>query len=217
MLLLLIPFLLIVSFGVLTICKGQSNNTIFTQGAFFDYRVIVEENDSSLVVDTLRIEVIKPTLIPKLLGNDLALWTSKKYPQLSQKRGMNINGKDVELQMPTVFPYLDYELICVAPYPEYSETLKIGHTAEISHKYYKGYGKLAGVTLLQEIKSVDTVQTTINKEISTLKKTIGYNVSHVDMFSKYFGTYFFNEKLGFTRIIYKYPNNKTISLDLLIE
>jgi hypothetical protein len=204
-------------FTLLSFCfinNNKNTNTIYGIGNSFEYVVIVEQSDTIVATDTLRFEIINPTIFSKLLNNNLALWTSRKFPHLSQKRGLNINNQNIEIQMPTIFPYLDYELICVAPYPEYSHTLKLGYTADISHQFHKGYGKLTGLTISQELKALDTLQTSINGQSFTLKKTIGYNTSHQDVLGKYYGTYLFNEKLGFTQMLYKYPN-KTIRFDLL--
>lgn len=195
---------------------NKGSNKIYYKGATFDYVVKIEQNDTIIIVDTLRLELIKPTLFAKILGNNLVgLWSSRKFPKLSQKRGLNIKNNNVEIQMPTIFPYFDFELICLAPYPEYSQTLKLGYTAEISHKFLKGYGLLTGLTILQELKAVDTIKMSINDLTYLFKKTIGYNTSLQEKFGTYYGTYLFNETVGFGQIIYQYPD-KIIRLELLL-
>jgi len=197
-------------------CKAQPESIPYQVGQTYYFKVIVQEADSTITkTDTLSMTIRKKGVFGTLFGMNMANWSSESYPNITQKRGININEGSVQIQMPTVYDYLGNENIVIAGYPTFSENMKIGYTSEEKHKFVKGYGKLSGKNITQFSTVVDSINYFFSNDKLFCKVSEGKNLDMVEEFGQYKIRTLYSTEYGFMKIEYVYPDGKQIFIELI--
>lgn len=182
------------------------------------YRFDVEMNstiDESEIVDTLILEIKNRGVLGNLLGMNMSEWRSTNNPNYKEERGINITSDFIELQMPMQLDYLENENIIIAGYPSFFQNMPTGSYSESEHHFPESYGKLAGQVLKQYKVIIDSAEIEFNNKTYRCKVSNYENMNAIDEFGLYQMRTYYSEQHGFLKILYEYPNNKRISLNLI--
>lgn len=210
---LLTILLLIILF---TSCQSENTEIPYKVDSSHLYKVTVKDSNSEvIIIDTLKFTIKKKGLIGGIFGMNMAEWTSTRYSEQTQERGVNIYKNSVEIQPPTSFDYLENENIVIAGYPTFSAGMLVGFTSESEHFFPKSYGKLDGKELEQHKTVMDSAKVKFNKELINCKVTVYKNVNFIDEFGQYHLKAFYDNEYGFIRLDYTYPKGKKIRFQLI--
>lgn len=208
-----IIFILTFSIGS---CTAQNNNTPYTAGKTFSFELTVTDSmNTILIMDTLDVLIKSKSIIGGILGMNQAEWNSTKFPNIKNKRGINLKEGFAEIQMPLNYNYLENENIVIAGYPSYSEDMKVKHSTQSEHYFVKGYGKLKGLKIDQYSEVMDSVKV-FYKDKERLCKVRKYkNISHIKQFGQYHLKTYYDMEYGFIQMLFQYPNGKELNFKLI--
>ncbi len=208
-------FLTVFCFSLSSCSVSQRYEIPYQKGTTFYYEAVVDSGGQQIIKDTLIMEIKGKKFIGALLGLNFVQWSSKTNPNYSEKRGINLRERSVELQTPLNVPYMENEFAVIAPYPKYDADLNVNSTSTITHRLALSYGKLGGKTIEQTSTVKDSAQCSyLGKELEC-KVREGHNVSLQDKYGKYSTVTHYHEDYGFVMIKLFYPNGKEISLNLV--
>lgn len=203
---------------VLLSCKSSTTqgSIPYQEGQIYSFEVKINSHlDKMEKVDTLILEIKKKGILGNLLGMNMSEWRSTVNPEYKEVRGINIEADFVDIQMPLQLDYLENENVIIAGYPSFSENLQLGSYSESEHHFPKSYGKLAGKVIQQHKLIVDSAEIEFNNTIQKCKVAEYKNLNGWEEFGLYKMKTYFAEPYGFLKIVYEYPNNTQISLELI--
>jgi len=210
-------FLIFIIFMLsMTSCQIQSSTIPYNVEQSYIFKVTVKDLNSTLLqTDTLTMIIKNKGLIGGILGMNMAEWKSRTFTNNDQKRGINIETDLVEIQMPINYNFLENENLVIAGYPSFSKSMLFGYTSESEHQFVKGYGKLSGKKLKQYKAVTDSSTIQFKNEILSCKVAEYKNLSSIEEYGLYELKTFYNEKYGFLKMLYKYPNGKNVVFELI--
>lgn len=210
-------FLIFIFFMLLmTSCQTQNSTIPYKVGQSYIFKVTVKDLNSTLLqTDTLTMIIKNKGLIGGILGMNMAEWKSSTFTDNNQKRGINIETDLAEIQMPINYDYLENENLVIAGYPSFSKSMLFGYTSESDHQFVKGYGKLSGEKLKQYKTVTDSSTIQFKNKMLSCKVAEYKNLSAIEEYGLYELKTFYNEKYGFLKMLYKYPNGKNVVFELI--
>lgn len=201
---------------LITSCQSQNTETPYKVGNAYLYKVTVKDpNATVLMTDTLRFTIKNKGLLGGVLGMNMATWTSTKYPNNEQERGVNLDKNTVEIQPPLRYDYLENENIVIAGYPSFSTSMLVDYQSESDHLFPKSYGSLAGKEFKQHKIVLDSATAKYKNKKLDCKVTSYKNLNFIDEFGQYQLTAFYQNDYGFLKLKYRYPNGKEINFELI--
>lgn len=207
---------LILSVLSITACKNQDTTIPYKVGQSYIYQVTVSDTNSTILqIDTLTMIIKNKGLIGGILGLNMADWKSTKFKEGDQERGINLDLEFVEIQVPTHYDYLENENIVIAGYPSYSKSMLTGYTSESEHQFVKGYGKLTNTKLMQFKKITDSSMVKFQNDSFMCQVAEYNNITGTEKYGLFKLKSFYNNKYGFLKMEYKYPNGKLIDFILI--
>lgn len=209
----IVPFLIML-FTFIS-CKPKSQNLPYKIGKTFYFEVSIIDRGNRVIVDTLFFEIKNKGVLGRMLGMNMVNWKSKINHLYGEERGINLDGNQVEIQMPLKLNYLNFEDIVIAGYPTFSDIMKIGYTSESDHYFLKGYGKLSGKKLKLFSKVLDSSSCFYKNEELICKVTEIKNDNYIDELGLFYLKSYYHKSYGFVLLQYIYPSNKKITFRLI--
>lgn len=197
-------------------CSPQNSQIPYKVGDAYIYKItVMDSNSKEIFIDTLTLIIKDQGIKGAFLDMNMSEWESKKYSEIKQARGINLEKDMVEMQTPTRLDYLEYENIVIAGYPSYSQKMKPGYTSESTHSFSKSYGKLGDLKLKQFSHVIDSSQLKFRDSLINCKVVEHTNQNFIEVLGQYRLQTFYNKDLGFIKMEYHYPNGKKIWFDLI--
>ncbi len=189
----------------------------YKENKTYYFSVKIEQQGKVIARDTLSFFMDDINSKDLEFGGRTLVWKSTSLPDFKAGRGININKASLEIQMPISYSLFENENIAIAPYPSNSKNDKEGYSSNSIHKFERGYGNLTGKTIHQEEKVMKSEKIIVNNREYNCRVIIGENTSLINELGLYKIKTFYNHKYGFIKIVYEYPNDKIITLELIID
>jgi hypothetical protein len=213
---------------VLTSCNELDNDTIYKPGRLWNYKVSIADS-SGIVIDTflLNMSTRKSSVAEKIIRPITVCYEYIERDSLVNREctGVRDDKNSVSLHPPREHKL---EFTEVLPFPSASKQFKSNswewYKAEVdiniqkASYFDKSINKsvdLAGMKIKQELWITDTL-TLSYKDNNYLCYIIeGKNTSHTSELGEFKCKYFFNNELGFIKLIYVTPWEETYELILI--
>ncbi len=207
----------ILLFSLLLSSCSSKREIPYKENITYHFLVKVKEKEKIVTTDTLSFIVNDFHWTELIFSGKTFSWSSKLYPSFSEGSGINISKNTFTIQMPIHYPLFEKQNIAIAPYPSNSKNDKEGYSSISEHQFKKGYGNLTGKTINQEEKVIKSEKIMVNNKEYNCQVVVGENTSLIDELGVYRIKTFYNNKYGFIKIIYQYPNDKIITLESILN